>query len=286
MKAAQSQDVPFVTSVFHPSDFSEGSRKAFAHALLIALFRRTELTLLHAGRDFLGEDEWSKFPPVRETLEHWGLLEPGSDRSAIFDEFSVRVKKANVRGRTPYAAMSSFVKERKPDLIVLATEGRDGLPSWLSPSVAEKVVRSSDTLTLFVPKEGRGFVSLEDGEITMRRILVPVDRSPSPREALVRAARIAAALGDGPVAVTALHIGDGGPLADLDFPEEPACTWQRLERSGDVVEEIGRAALEADVDLIVMPTRGRDGILDALRGSVTERVLRDARCPVLAVPAD
>ncbi len=35
-----------------------------------------------------------------------------------------------------------------------------------------------------------------------------------------------------------------------------------------------------------MPTRGRDGVFDALRGSVTERVLRNAHCPVLAVPAD
>jgi nucleotide-binding universal stress UspA family protein len=33
-----------------------------------------------------------------------------------------------------------------------------------------------------------------------------------------------------------------------------------------------------------MPTRGREGILDALRGSVTEQVLRRAECPLLAVP--
>ncbi len=286
MKASQSYDVPFVSSVFHPSDFSKGSQKAFAHALLIALYRRTELTLLHAGRDFLGEDEWSKFPHVRETLEHWGLLEKGSDRSAIFDELSVRVKKANVRGRSPFAAISRFVEERKPDLIVLATGGREGLPGWLRPSVAEKVARSSETLTLFVPEEARGFVSLEDGEITMRRILVPVDRSPSPGGALVYAARISAAIGDAPVEVTALHIADGSPIAELEFPEEPACSWRRIEGSGDVVEEITRAAQQADVDLIVMATRGHDGILDAMRGSVTERVLRDARSPVLAVPAD
>ena len=286
MKATQHPDVPLVSSVFHPSDFSEGSRKAFAHALLIALYRRTELTLLHAGRDFLGEDEWSKFPAVRETLEHWGLLEKGSDRSAIFDELAVRVKKASVRGRSPFAAISRFVEERKPDLIVLATGGREGPPTWLRPSVAEKVARSSKTLTLFVPKEARGFVSLEDGEITMRRILVPVDRSPGPRGALVYAGRVSAAFGDGPVEVTALHIGDAGSLGDLAFPEATACSWRRLERSGDVVEEITRAAREVDVDMIVMPTRGRDGVFDALRGSVTERVLRDAHCPVLAVPAD
>ncbi|TMA83757.1 MAG: universal stress protein [Deltaproteobacteria bacterium] len=38
-------------------------------------------------------------------------------------------------------------------------------------------------------------------------------------------------------------------------------------------------------DLIVMATEGRHGVVDALRGSVTERVVRDAPCPVLAVPA-
>jgi nucleotide-binding universal stress UspA family protein len=38
------------------------------------------------------------------------------------------------------------------------------------------------------------------------------------------------------------------------------------------------------VDLIVMSTHGRSGISRALLGSVTERVLRQAPCPVLAVP--
>jgi nucleotide-binding universal stress UspA family protein len=34
-----------------------------------------------------------------------------------------------------------------------------------------------------------------------------------------------------------------------------------------------------------MPTAGREGVFDALRGSTTERVLRRAPCPLLAVPA-
>jgi nucleotide-binding universal stress UspA family protein len=39
-----------------------------------------------------------------------------------------------------------------------------------------------------------------------------------------------------------------------------------------------------DADLIVMATAGHQGALDALRGSTTERVVRQATCPVLAVP--
>ena len=38
-------------------------------------------------------------------------------------------------------------------------------------------------------------------------------------------------------------------------------------------------------DLIVMPTAGRAGVFEVLRGGTTERVLRQARCPLLAVPA-
>ena len=45
------------------------------------------------------------------------------------------------------------------------------------------------------------------------------------------------------------------------------------------------AAEEVEANLIVMPTEGRHGVFDALRGSTTERVLRRVRCPVLAVPA-
>jgi nucleotide-binding universal stress UspA family protein len=44
-------------------------------------------------------------------------------------------------------------------------------------------------------------------------------------------------------------------------------------------------ATEQPADLIAMATEGHKGFLDVLRGSTTERVLRDARCPVLAVPA-
>ena len=59
--------------------------------------------------------------------------------------------------------------------------------------------------------------------------------------------------------------------------------WKELQRKGDVAAAILDAA--TDADLIVMATEGRHGVIDAMRGSVTERVVRGAPCPVLAVPA-
>lgn len=48
-------------------------------------------------------------------------------------------------------------------------------------------------------------------------------------------------------------------------------------------EEIGKAAREEQADLIVMGTHGRTGLGRLLLGSVAERVIRTAPCPVLTV---
>jgi nucleotide-binding universal stress UspA family protein len=65
----------------------------------------------------------------------------------------------------------------------------------------------------------------------------------------------------------------------------PGWTWRTVTPEGDVVETIGAVAAEVGADLIVMTTEGHHGFLDALRGSTSERVLRAARCPLLAIPA-
>jgi nucleotide-binding universal stress UspA family protein len=59
-----------------------------------------------------------------------------------------------------------------------------------------------------------------------------------------------------------------------------------LTRTGPVVEAIVNAADELEADLLVMATKGHDGILDAFRGSTTEQVLRRAERALLAVPVN
>jgi nucleotide-binding universal stress UspA family protein len=57
-----------------------------------------------------------------------------------------------------------------------------------------------------------------------------------------------------------------------------------LLREGGVVETILSWAGRLNVDAIAMPTAGRHGLLDAVRGSASAQVLEDARWPLLAVP--
>lgn len=273
--------VPFVESIVHPSDLSRASRAAFAHALVIALIQKARFEILHVGGET--PESWERFPAVRETLERWGLLAPGSARSAVFDELAVRVGKVQLAG-DPVGATLDYVREIEPDLLVLGTRGRESLARWLDPSIAQRIARRSRTMTLFVPDHGRFFVSLDDGRLSLRHILVPVDRSPDASDSLVRAARVAEALGDPPVAISLLHVGPG-PVPHYDLPEGKGWSWRVLQREGSVAGEILAAADSIAADLIVMPTDGRSGVLDALRGSITERVVAQADCPVLAVPA-
>ena len=272
------QTVPFVQSIFHPSDFSKASELAFAHALAIALIRKTELVIMHVRR---GErEDWSAFPAVRKTLARWQVLEPGSHPAEIFQRLGVAAMKVSTRGNPVRASMLQ-IRQQNPDLVVLATRGRHGLPLWLKPSVAQAIARRTSAMTLFVPHGCRGIVSI-DGAIQLDRILIPVDHEPNAQEAVIRAVRAAETFGDEAVEIVILHV-NGGVVPHFDRPETQACVWKELRRKGDVAPTILDVA--RNVDLIVMATEGRHGVVDAMRGSVTERVVRDAPCPVLAVPA-
>ncbi len=54
-------------------------------------------------------------------------------------------------------------------------------------------------------------------------------------------------------------------------------------KSGTPYEEILTEQQERKIDLIVIASHGRTGILKSLIGSVAERVMREAKCPVLLV---
>ncbi len=60
-------------------------------------------------------------------------------------------------------------------------------------------------------------------------------------------------------------------------------TLHREVREGTPFYEIIRFARETNIDLIIMGTHGHTGLAHMLLGSVTEKVVRKAPCPVLTV---
>jgi len=139
--------------------------------------------------------------------------------------------------------------------------------------------------------------------IRLERILVPTDFS----ECSVRARSYACELADRFSAeIHLLHVvppmafpGYVDPIPDhfahleegaqreLEAWNDPA-----LEKATRVARSVAldtpfvgiiRHARDNDIDLIVMGTHGRSGLTHALLGSVTEKVVRKAPCPVLTV---
>ncbi len=277
--------IPIVSSVLHPTDFSEGSHRAFAYALAISLLRQTELTLLHVGPGSEADIEWSKFPQVRETLERWGLLETGSDRSAVDEELGVEVRKLVLQSRSPIRAIVDYLENQPYDLVVLATEGiTSNTADWRHDSEAEAISRQSLSMTLFVPvSANRDLVSLEDGDLNLKNVVVPIDPAIDFTAAIEFARRAAEILGDGDVTVSLVHVGEEMPELPA-LPEQPGCTWQPLLSQGDVVDSLLTAVDELEADLVIMTTNGRDTLGQTLSGSTTERIVRKAPCAVLAVP--
>jgi nucleotide-binding universal stress UspA family protein len=275
---------PLVRSVLHPTDFSAASERAFANALAIALLRQTQLTLLHV-HDRKSASEWEKFPPVRQTLERWGLLERGSAKADVYERLKVEVAKIALESAHPALAVTRYLDAHPHDLLVLATEGEAGLPAWFSRSTSEFIAGASRTAALFVPASAeRGLVSLESGSYTLRSILVPIDRQPDAGMAIEFATRAAGIFGDERVSITLLHVGaDEAPWPGV--ADGVGWVFTKEQRTGPVIEAILDAAERVEADVIVMPTAGEQGLLEMLRGSTTEQVLRRARCPVLAVPA-
>jgi nucleotide-binding universal stress UspA family protein len=146
--------------------------------------------------------------------------------------------------------------------------------------------------------------------IRVERILCPVDFSTFSARALRHAAVLAKWF---KAEITVLHVmaGVGAPLDDFPpyltpLPPDPQAREKILERlrafvrpateagvrasvevrQGDVVTQILREERIGPADLIVLGTHGLGGFERLVLGSVTEKILRKAACPVLTVPKE
>ncbi len=135
-----------------------------------------------------------------------------------------------------------------------------------------------------------------------KRLLAPVDFDSSSMKALELAAKLAKQ-NDGTIFI--LHIVpvdmdvSGMPqYVDLIKRQESLdrdkltaiakqhladVKWEILDEMGSPADVISEVATRMAADLIVMVTHGRRGLARLVEGSIAEKVLRNAPCPILAV---
>ena len=131
--------------------------------------------------------------------------------------------------------------------------------------------------------------------MTINTILVPFDFSPSSTLALEKACQLGQQL---EAQLHLVNVREGSP--DVDFQRHaldrllaavpPAFELQnkvhREVLNGVIHTELLQYAKKSQADLIVMGSRGRSGVLRLALGSVAQRVLKTAQCPVVLVKVD
>ena len=187
-----------------------------------------------------------------------------------------------------------------------------GLPSStkLQEMKPKKTPSSSSAAKLIVTdKKGHKIASAPAGamapmQFQIKRILVPMDFSEHSQKALRYALAFAAQF---VAEVTLVHIveqmvypGDWmyPPLAVTDFATEKreqvlarlraldhgsGVKTQHVVRLGRAWQEVIEIAREMKSDMIILATHGYTGLKHVLLGSVAEKIVRHAPCPVLSV---
>jgi len=264
-------------NLLHPTDFGAADGLALAHAVALSFRVGGRLTLLHIR----GQDDPAPtrngLAPITNLLVKWGRLSAEEKFADLRPKFGVEATFIDVPARSISAGLNEHIEAHPIDLAVLATSAHAGLSFWFAGSISRRVLRQAEAMILFLREGQRGLVDIRTGDLTLRRVLIPLDGRTPIAPALQRAARLLDALGVA-LETRLMHVGD---VAPADAPKNLPITLAK----GPVVETILQTAQAFNADLIVMPTPGRRGLLSRFRNSVSAAILDDGRWPILSVPA-
>jgi nucleotide-binding universal stress UspA family protein len=248
---------------------------AFAHAVALAVAAGAELTTIH-GSEADDPPTPEALPDARPLLERWGI-----DAGRLTQQRTVE----KVEGVLidPLAKVLDALHQAEPELVVAATHARSGLARLLQRSGAESIALNMDVPTLLFPIDSHGFIDMSTGEIDLRRVIVPAGDPEMARIGYDAATAVVDALGESGVAFLMVQAGgDVGRRPILEPRDDCFIEWIDMPETLETAVEY---VTDEQTSLLVMATRGHDSIEDVIFGTHTERVLREARCPLLWVPA-
>ena len=291
-----------------PLDGSELAEQALD--LAVAVATRTAAPI-HLVRMPL----WPPNSPLAARDDVTSYLDAAAERvSAQVDakvETAILPEKAQDGDSWPASAGSiadhvlEYGRKRGAAMVVLATHGRGGLARAWFGSVADALIRRADLPVLVVrPEEG------EPSDRAIRHVLVPLDPSDASRSVLEPATSLARAfdaritllriipwpyqVNDTFLPATVVSVGEDLATVRANAAQElegvaASLRTQGLEVEVAVMEHVapGRAiadyAKDEGADLVALATHSRSGFDRLVLGSVADKVVRGAECPVLLV---
>jgi nucleotide-binding universal stress UspA family protein len=287
-----------IRKILLATDFSPTARAALGWATGLARRHGARIHMVHAVETFAVPMNVSLEAQtlVTESVEHHlGELE------RIVGQAGVEVSAAYETGR-PWEVIAESEQQWQPDLLVIGARGRTAYANIVLGSTADRVIRTAIGPVLTVhprdaePPAGAG------------TILVATDFSEEASLATSTAVRL---LGrqDQPCRLVLLHVCPAPVVYEAEavatviaqqMADEEELARQRLEtlsaplrgeslsveivvRQGQPAMIVQEEARAAEADLIALGTHGRSGVRHLLLGSIAERVVHHAHCPVLTV---
>jgi len=292
--------MPRLARILCPVDLSEASRRALTYALGLgrehgAAVRVVQVIDVRGWAGAALVDVGAILDEARTTAEEqlgwWVAKAVGTGGGASTE----------LREGAVVPGILAAADEFDADLLVLGTHGRSGFERLALGSVAEKTVRRSTRPVCVVP-------SREDAVVrtgTPSRVVCATDFSESSLHAVSYGQLLTTTA---PAALSLVTVIDwpfgetrgNDPVTQLrqSLTEEATAQLRRVAdaagvgesatlavRQGRAGREILKYAREHHAEIVVVGVSGRGAIDRALLGSTAQQILRDAPCPVLAVPA-
>lgn len=300
-----------IRNILVPIDFSKMSIQAIETAKRVALRFGGSVHLAHVYQfdypaGFMAPGIWSTQPSITAQEQHTQALT--KNLGALAREHSLSPESCHLsRGAPSFDEICRIAQQISADLIVMPTHGYTGLRHVFLGSTAERVVQHSPCPVFVVRPRKR---KSESGRSSSAHtILVPVDFSHSSREGLRYAIRFANEFGGRIILLHATYVGyiyssEGNGIYDVHTMQESAlknaarqmrelvrtvnfgrAKFETVFTDGSPVLDICAFAKDHNVDLIITSTHGLAGLKHVLIGSIAERVVRHAPCPVLVLPS-
>jgi len=277
----------------HESD--EGLR----YAILIARAYGARLSVLTCNDGSSPGDETADAmrTRIKRAIEHSFISYPGSADAGRLDWDLTVVKSSR-----PEEAINREAASQKADLIVMGSRRRSAPSVMVLGSTAEAVCRTAPCSVLVTRLAASHDRAKTNGKLELKKLLVATDFSSHSELALQYGLSLAQEY------QSELHLVHviTGPRStaaeitwtsqDTEGPYHAAARrlhesvpgevhlWSNVThavREGNAYREIVSYAVEQDIDLICIGAHGQEFTLGRLFGTNTDRVLRQAPCPVL-----
>lgn len=269
-------------------DGSGSAKNALKEASRFAQEEKATIKLLVVVPSYDGDLDLLAISNVKESVENQGRM--------LLDE-AVQIAEAeglsplkNLEFGEPYEKIVSVADDENCDLIVMGRKGMSGIERGLVGSVTARVIGHTKKDVLVIP---------EGATLSWNKVLLGTDNSPESRSAVERALEIAKEHNSAVAAVSVVYSatdiftmshqlvnemkkGVQKQLEKLKFEAKSAgLDLNLMIKEGEPHEGIIEAAQEFGANVIIMGSHGRTGLKRLLMGSVTEKVLGFAFCPVL-----